>query len=319
MEQKKTGIYRFLDLEYIQEVRAVEWTQYLRGAIKYMEDHLLDDISAEDVANSVYMSPFYLQKGFKIMTGYSLSEYIRCRRLYMAALDIISGRGKVIDVAYRYGYETPESFTKAFGRFHGVTPMQMKNEPYNIKPFLPLKINIVIQGGNDMDYVVEKMNGFKLIGFEREFSFETAYQEIPRFWDEIKEKYFSRLWNGEKPKDEIDKMVCNCIVGEFGVSIDDIGKDGKFRYLVAGMYTQGEVPQGMTVFEFPDTDWVKFKCTGPTPEALQSVNTKVFKEWLPNNPDYKIALGANVEWYSKGDTRSADYESEIWLPVEKLK
>ena len=96
-----------------------------------------------------------------------------------------------------------------------------------------------------------------------------------------------------------------------------MGDQGKFRYLIAGKYTEGEVPEGMTVYEFPDMEWAKFRCTGPMPGALQSVNTKIFQEWLPNNQEYEIAMGANIEWYSNGDMSSIDYESGIWIPVKR--
>lgn len=295
----------------------MEWTESLRSAISYMEEHLLDCISVENVADKVHISSFYLQKGFKIMTGYSICEYIRYRRLYLAALDVIADKEKVIDLAFKYGYETPESFTKAFSRFHGVSPMKLKGDAGRIKTFLPLKISILIQGGNDMDYVVEKMEGFKVIGFERDFSFEAGYQEIPKFWDEFWGKYMKPLLGSGKPGNEVEQVICDCLIGEYGVCIDDIGKDGKFRYLIAGTYKGGEVPKNMTVYEFPDMEWAKFRCTGSMPGSLQSVNTKVFKEWLPGNPKYEIAMGANIEWYSKGDTSALDYESSIWVPVKR--
>lgn len=293
----------------------MEWIKSLQRTINYIEAHLLENITSEDIAKEVYMSSFYLQKGFKIMTGYSIGEYVRYRRLYLAALDAISGTHKVIDLAYKYGYDTPESFTKAFRRFHGISPMQIRNHAEKIKTFLPLKIKISIQGGNDMDYVVERMNGFQIIGFEREFLFDSSYQEIPKFWNEFCEKYCSQ----EEPKDEIQQAICDCCIGEFGVCISDSEheKKGKFRYLIAGTYKGGNIPKGMTVFTFPDMDWAKFNCIGSMPGALQSINTKIFQEWLPQNPDYEIAMGANIEWYSKGDTSASDYESAIWLPVKK--
>ena len=295
----------------------MEWTTSLRSAIAYMEEHLNDNIAIEDVANHVHMSSFYLQKGFKLMTGYSLGEYIRNRRLYLAALDLVAGKEKVINIAYRYGYDTPESFSKAFSRFHGVSPMQVKGNTRNIQTFLPLKIKISIQGGNDMDYVVEKMSGFKVIGFEREFQFESGYENIPKFWDEFCIKYMQPMMQNGKPSNEVEQVITDCCIGEFGVCIDDIGKDGKFRYLIAGTYKGGAVPEGMATYEFPDMDWAKFRCVGPMPGSLQSVNTKVFQEWLPGNTEYKIAMGCNIEWYSNGDTKAADYESGIWVPVVK--
>ncbi|WP_353095521.1 AraC family transcriptional regulator [Tissierella praeacuta] len=290
----------------------MEWTESIRSAIGYIEDHLLDHISAEDVANEVHISSFYLQKGFKFMTGYSIGEYIRCRRLYLAALDIIVDKEKTIEIAYKYGYDTPESFTKAFSRFHGCSPMQLKKDIIRMNVFLPLKIKIIIQGGNDMDYVVEKMQGFKVIGFKKEFSFDNAYKEIPKFWDEFREKYCTGKLEGE-----IQQVIQDCHIGEYGICIDNTGKEGKFCYLIAGTYNGENVPNGMTVFEFPDMEWAKFACKGPMPGALQSVNTKIFNEWLPGSPDYEIGMGVNIEWYAKGDIESVDYKSGIWIPVSK--
>ena len=100
----------------------MEWLTSIRTAIDYMEEHLTDDISAQDVANRVHLSPIFLQRGFSLMTGYGIGEYIRNRRLYRAALDLKGTDDKVIEIAFRYGYETPESFTKAFSRVHGATP-----------------------------------------------------------------------------------------------------------------------------------------------------------------------------------------------------
>ena len=134
----------------------MEWLTCIRKAIDYMEEHLEDNISAQDVAGQVFMSSFFFQKGFSLMTGYGLSEYIRNRRLYKAALDLQKTDEKIIDIAFRYCYETPESFTKAFSRFHGVSPSQVR-EGAPIKPFLPLKIEISIHGGNKMDGFVREV------------------------------------------------------------------------------------------------------------------------------------------------------------------
>jgi len=290
----------------------LEWIGRLKLAINYIEKHLLENISADDVTEKVYMSPFYFQKGFKIMTGYSVGEYIRCRRIYMAALDVISGKEKVIELAYKYGYDTPESFTKAFSRFHGVSPKQMKGDAKKIKTFLPLRINVSVKGGNDMDYVVEKMDAMKVIGYERIFPYDTAYQEIPKFWEE-----FSYNCTKGKNSEEVQKVIEECTIGELGVCIEDKSRKNEFCYMIAGKYDGGSVPEGMKLFEIPALEWVKFKCTGPMPGALQSVNTRIFNEWLPGNQDYEIATGVNIEWYSNGDCSSLDYESEIWIPVKK--
>ncbi|MBQ7175099.1 MAG: helix-turn-helix transcriptional regulator, partial [Lachnospiraceae bacterium] len=157
----------------------MEWLSAIRTAIDYMENHLTDNISAQDVAGQVFLSPFFLQRGFSLMTGYGIGEYIRNRRLYLAALDLQRTDEKVIDIALRYGYETPESFTKAFSRFHGATPSQVRDGA-TVNVFIPLTIKLSIQGGHQMEYKVTPMFPIKVIGFQKVFDNETAYAEIPK-------------------------------------------------------------------------------------------------------------------------------------------
>ena len=295
----------------------MEWLSAIRTAIDYMENHLTDNISAQDVAGQVFLSPFFLQRGFSLMTGYGIGEYIRNRRLYLAALDLQRTDEKVIDLALRYGYETPESFTKAFSRFHGATPSQVRDGAA-INVFLPLTIKLSIQGGHQMEYKITPMFPFKVIGFQKEFDNETAYAEIPKFWDEICEKYAANVYAGNAPANPYEQALMDNCIGEYGVCIDDIG-GGKFRYLVAGKYTGGDIPEGMVVYEFPRSDWAAFDCIGPIPEALQTVNTRIFSEWLPGNPDYELCGSASVEWYDciNGEKTDPDYHSAIWLPIRK--
>ena len=295
----------------------MEWTTCIRTAIDYMEEHLEDSISAQDVADRVNISPFFLQRGFSVMTGYGIGEYLRNRRLYQAALDLRDTDDRVIDIAVRYGYESQESFTKAFSRFHGATPSQVRAGAA-VHVFLPLRIDINIQGGNQMDYKIAPMFPFKVIGFEKVFENETAQAEIPKFWDEICEKYANNIYAGNEPANPYEKAIVDNCIGEYGVCIDDIGED-RFRYLVAGRYTGGEVPEGMTLYEFPRGDWAVFNCIGPNPQTLQSVNNRIFSEWLPGNPDYELSGNATVEWYDcvNGEMTDPDYHSAIWIPVRK--
>ena len=95
----------------------MEWLTSIRTAIDYIEEHLTESISAQDVANQVYLSPFFLQKGFSLMTGYGIGEYIRNRRLYLAALDLKDTNDKVIDIAFRYGsISIPPNQNKEMGK-----------------------------------------------------------------------------------------------------------------------------------------------------------------------------------------------------------
>ena len=295
----------------------MEWLTSIRTAIDYIDEHLEENISAQDVADRVNISPFFLQRGFSLMTGYGIGEYIRNRRLYQAAVDLKETEWKVIDIALRYCYETPESFTKAFSRFHGVTPSQVRDGAA-IKVFLPLTIKLSVQGGSQMDYKIAPMFPFKVIGFQNVFDNETAYAEIPKFWDEICEKYANSVYAGNAPANPYEQALVDNCIGEYGVCIDDIG-GGRFRYLIAGKYTGGAVPEGMVVYEFPRNEWAVFDCIGPNPQTLQSVNTRIFSEWLPGNPDYELSGNATVEWYDciNGEMTDPDYHSAIWVPVKK--
>ena len=169
-----------------------------------------------------------------------------------------------------------------------------------------------------MEYRIAPMFPFKVIGFQREFSNDTAQEEIPKFWDEICEKYAAGVYAGNPPANPFEKALVDNCIGEYGVCIDDLGGD-RFRYLIAGKYAGGEVPEGMTVYEFPRGDWAVFDCVGPIPEAIQSLNAAIFREWLPGNPDWELSGSASVEWYDclRGEKTDPDYRSAVWLPVKK--
>lgn len=295
----------------------MEWLDSVRRSIDFIEKHLEDDITISDVARHVSISLYFLERGFSVMTGYSIGEYIRNRRLYQAAIDLQNSSSKIIDIAYKYCYDTPESFTKAFSRFHGTTPKEVR-EGAKINVFLPLVININIIGGKEMDHKIAQMFPIKLIGFQKIFDVETSYFEIPKFWDEICEKYANNVYLGKEPANPYEKAIIDNCIGEYAICIDDL-EDGKFRYLIAGRYAGGEVPEGMIVYEFPRMTWAIFDCIGPNPQTLQSVNTRIFKEWLPGNPDYEIDGNATVEWYDciNGEMTDPDYHSAIWIPVKK--
>lgn len=297
----------------------MEWLTTIKSAIDYIESNIKEDIKVEDVANHAFISSYYLQVGFQIMTGYAVGEYIRNRKLYLSALDLLKGK-KVIDVAFDYAYETPEAFTKAFKKFHGVAPSKVTVN--FVKVFKPLTIDIQIKGGNDMElkYKITDMFPLKLIGFVREFDMSNSYEKIPMFWDEICEKYcYPRIYKGLEPENDYEKAIVENCIGEFGVCIECHGT--KFKYMIAGKYCGRKVPKGMEIFEFPAGKWAVFDCVGPCPEKLQELNTKIFKEWLPLNKDFELSGDGNIEWYDciNGEKSDPDYHTQIWLPIKKVK
>ena len=167
-----------------------------------------------------------------------------------------------------------------------------------------------------MEYKIKAMPPFTLIGFQKEFSYDSAYREIPRFWDEVMENA-AGVFAGKPPADSCEKALVDNNIGEYGVCIDEM-VEGRFRNLIAGKYCGGEVPAGMVLHAFPRCDWAVFDCFGPMPDALQSLNTRVFRDWLPNNPDYESAMAASIEWYdSANEMGDTNFHSAIWIPVKE--
>lgn len=289
----------------------MNWTSSFLDAIDYIESHLLDDIDNKKIANEVAISSFYFQKSFLVYTGYTVNEYIRSRRLYKAALELQSSNTKIIDIAYKYGYETPESFTKAFTRFHGYTPSQIKKNEGRIKLFLPLKISISIKGGNEMDYTITEEKELVFVGFKTTIKDGEGYKKCPMFWDEISDKYFSKI----NDNSDISNAIKMFNIGSYAICVNN--SNDSFDYYICGRYLKGDIPQGLEKVTFKSSLWAKFRCIGPIPGSLQSVNSKIWNEWIPNNHEYELGFEADVEYYSNGDIHSDNYESEIWLPVKK--
>ncbi len=285
----------------------MEWVGAITTAVGYIENHITDSITAEDVANQVYMSPFYFQKGFSMLCGYTVGEYIRNRRLALAGGELAVSDAKIIDVAMKYGYDSPDSFTKAFTRFHGISPTMVRRENVMIKTFAPLQLQISLKGGYLMNYKIEKKESFTVLAVSKRFKYETCKMDIPEFW---KEHYAND--NG--------KYVC----GMFGINIDEKMGNEDFEYLIADLYNPAdEIPEGFVVRTIPSFTWAVFSCDGPMPTALQDVNQKIFSEWLPALKEYEFAAGYCVEMYDAPDkypngTKDINYHSEIWIPIKKI-
>ncbi|MDE7358029.1 MAG: AraC family transcriptional regulator [Lachnospiraceae bacterium] len=284
----------------------MDWTEAVREAVSYVEKHITEDITMYDVADHVHVSPFYFHKGFSILCGYSITEYIRNRRLALAGQELLAEDITVMELAMKYGYDSPDSFTKAFTRFHGHSPSVVRRDKTMLKAFAPLKLTISLKGGYAMDYRITKKEAFTVLAVSKEFDYQNAKQDIPSFWQE---HYASG--NG--------KHVC----GMFGINIDPQMGNESFEYLIADIYNPSkDIPEGFTVKTIPAFTWAVFPCKGALPQSLQGVNTRIFSEWLPALHGYEFAAGYCVEMYDAPDkypngTSDENYYTEIWLPIKK--
>ena len=284
----------------------MEWIESIRKAICYIEENITEDLSIEEIADRVNISPFYFQKGFGMLCGYSLSEYIKNRKLALAGSEVLSTDEKIIDIAIKYGYDSPDSFTKAFTRFHGVTPSAVRKKGAMVKSFVALRIKFSLEGGYIMDYKIVEKDEFKVIGVSKKFKYDSAFMEVPSFWNE-----------------HISQGRLKDICGTYGINIDEEMGGNEFEYLIAEDYSkEKEGMEGYVVKTIPKFTWAIFPCYGPSPTSIQEVNKKIFSEWLPNEREYSIAAGYNIEMYTdpsqyeKG-ILDENYYSEVWIPVKK--
>lgn len=282
------------------------WIEGISEAIDYIEENITEELTIDNIAKQAHVSTFYFQKGFAMLCGFTVGEYIRQRRLTLAASELVFTDNKIIDIALKYGYDSPDSFTKAFTRFHGVTPTAVRKDGAMIKSYASLKIKFSLEGGYIMDYKIIEKEAFTVMGVSRMYKYDSGSSEIPQFWEE----------HFQSGKGEI---VC----GMYGVCIDESMGSDEFEYLIADDYIAStEVPEGFVTKVIPKHTWAIFACKGPMPKALHDVNQKIFSEWLPNCKDYEIAAGYNIEMYTntadypKGN-QDENYYSEIWIPVRK--
>lgn len=281
------------------------WIDSIHEAITYIEENITEDLKIDDISKKAGISPFYFQKGFAMLCGFTVGEYIRKRRLSLAGNELINSRQKIIDIALKYGYDSPDSFTKAFTRFHGVTPTAVRKEGAMIKSYAPLKINFKLKGGYTMDYKIVEKDAFTVMGVSKTFKYENAFNEVPKLWEE-----FFNSGKGD--------AVC----GMYGINMDQSMGGNEFEYMIADNYIPTlNVPEGFTTKVIPKHTWAVFACVGPASKSLQEINQKIFTEWLPNCKNYEIAEGYNIEMYSDAKEfpkgiEDEKYYCEIWIPVK---
>ena len=270
----------------------------LEKTIEIIENNLCNqELNILFLSKSLYISPYYLQRIFYSFIGKTIGTYIRERRLTEAGTDIKKGE-KVIDVAIKYGYESQESFTRAFKKFHRVNPGVAKKG--NILTCLP-RINIknLIKGEVNMDIKIEKENEFSIIVKTKQFNEETSFDEVPKYWDEYYEQGFQ-----------------NVVPPMLGICINNPG-NLDFEYGIGSLKEYcNTFPKGFKEIEISENLWGKFYTKGKLPKAIQNLWKEVI-EWVENS-EYEIAANYDFECYSEGDSDSDDYVSGIWVAL-KLK
>ena len=278
----------------------MEWVERLNQAIAYMEEHMTDEISYEELGRITCCTSYHFQRMFTYMAGVPLSEYIRRRKMSLAAVDLKSG-DKVIDVAFKYGYQSPTSFNRVFQSIHGVAPTVARDEATILKNYPPLLFQIQIKGAAELNYRIVKKSSFRIIGVSMalEKEVEKNFAIGPKMWEHA-------LADGTIEK--LASMMDSDIKGLLGVSVCNDDEQWKYYIAVASTY---DIDEELEEYTIPEATWAIFSGQGKS-RSIQELECRIITEWLPNS-GYEYANIPDVEVYLNSDSENAYYE--VWIPV----
>ena len=290
------------------------WLEQINKALDYIEDNLLEEVDLPQVAKIACMSLSGLQRFFSIVTDIPLSEYLRRRRLTLAAFELTHSDIKIIDLALKYGYDSPEAFARAFHSLHGVSPSTARGEGIHLKAYPRLSFLLTLKGDVPMDYRILTKEAFYVYGIEGIFTCENQenFRAIPLFWQQVMEDgRFEKLASSipQGPAQEKDLCPINAIC-----SYRETGEP-TFPYMIFAFQKEGSRTEGFTSTLIPASTWAVFKSDSfrieDTAKAVQALNRRVYTEWLPN-ASYEQQEGCDMElYYGEGDHCWA----EIWIRV----
>lgn len=292
----------------------MDWITGIQRALDYTEEHLTDEVNYEEVARQAYSSVFHFQRMFSMLCGFSLGEYVRMRRLTLAAEELIRTGDKVLTIALKYGYDSPESFTRAFIRFHGLTPSDARRGG-NVKSFSRLSVKLILSGGSTMDYRIEKKEAFKVICRKKQVTKpqgDTATADISAFWNECSSDGTVQEICKVGRFDNLGGIIGICFSGEMA--------DNGFPYGIGAEYNGAPVKgEDLDIVEIPAHTYAVFPCKGKMPEAFKSTYQRIVTEFFPQS-NYEYGNGVELEVYPSAEVNDPDYTCEIWIAVnEKAK
>ncbi|MGE7873288.1 AraC family transcriptional regulator [Bacillus paramycoides] len=283
----------------------------MNAAMQYIEDNLTNEIDFKKIARIAFCSEYHFKRMFSFLAGISLSEYIRCRRLTLAAFELKDSDVKVIDVAIKYGYNSPDSFSRAFQNLHGITPSEARSTSRSLKAYSPMTFRLSIKGGNEMNYRIEEKDPFRIIGIQKRVPivFTGVNEEIASMWKSL-----------DSQSIEILKSLSNIeptgiISASTNFSERRMEEKGELDHYI-GVVTTKDCPEQFKQLEVAASTWAIFEAIGPFPDALQNVWGRIYSEWFPSS-NYELAEGPEILWNEQKDITSPNFKSEIWIPVLK--
>lgn len=279
-------------------------------ALAYIEDNLADEIDMQQVERLALCSEYHFRRMFSFLAGIPLSEYVRRRRLTLAAFELLHSEVSVIDTAVKYGYSSPDAFTRAFASLHGITPTEARTTGQPLKAYPRMTFQLTIQGVSEMNYRIEEKAAFGIVGLMKRVKlvYEGVNPEIAAMWASLDEETITTL-----------KALSNVEPRGF-ISASTHFSEGRLEggeldhYI--GVATMQAAPDNLTRLEVPAYTWAVFESVGPFPETLQNIWGRVYAEWFPSS-GYEQVQGPEMLWNADKDVTSPTFRSEIWIPVKR--
>jgi AraC family transcriptional regulator len=287
-----------------KELTKMEWIERLNKAIIYIEEHLTKEIDYEELGKIACCSAYHFQRMFAYMANVPLSEYIRRRKMSLAAVDLQGGDEKIIDIAQKYGYNSPTAFNRAFQTVHGIAPSLVKGGGVAVKSFPPLMFKIMVKGVEELNYRIEKKEAFRVVGVSQPLhkEVEENFMIVPQMWQDA-------AVNGTIQK--LAGMMDSPVMGVLGVSV--CNDEEQWKYFIA-VSSSAPVDEGLEEYIVPAFTWAIFPGEGACPQAIQELERRIVAEWLPTS-GYEYDNGPDIEVYLNPDPQQAEFE--VWIPVTK--
>ncbi|TVX99838.1 AraC family transcriptional regulator [Cohnella terricola] len=289
----------------------MDWLANLNRALHYIEENIADDIDLKEAARLACCSEYHFSRMFSYLSGITLSEYIRRRRLTLAAFELQTGDLRIVDVAVKYGYSSADAFSRAFQGLHGFPPSSVRSRAPSIKAYPRMTFQLTIQGGSAMNYRIVEKRPFRIVGMMKRvpIQFHGVNSEIASMWKNLTSEDISQL-----------KMLSNVeplglIQASTNFSEARMEEKGELDHYI-GVATTKECPAHLVTLEVPAATWAVFEAVGPFPDTLQNVWGRIYSEWFPS-ASYELAMGPEMLWNESKDVSSPNFKSEIWIPVIK--
>ena len=279
--------------------------------MEYIEEHLTEDIDYSEISKIAYCSEYHFKRIFSFLSGVGLSEYIRRRRLTLAALDLKDKSLRIIDVAVKYGYDSADSFSRAFHSMHGILPSEVRNSNIQLKAYPKMTFQLSIKGGCEMNYRIVEKGPFKIVGFKKRVPiiFNGVNPEIAKMTELLTPEVIKKL----KALSNVEPT--GIISASANFSEGRMEEKGELDHYI-GVATSSDETAEFDVLQVEDSTWAVFESIGPYPETLQNVWGRIYSEWFPSS-GYEAAPGPEILWNESQDTENPNYRSEIWIPVRK--